>query len=123
MLLRFATDENFNNIILRGLLRIYPQLDVLRIQDTALYTADNLDVLDWSTQENRILLTHDVNTMPRFIYQRVREGKYMRGVFAVHEDAPVGIVIHDLSIAIEASTMDEWDNVVTFFPMPKPTSR
>lgn len=118
-MLRLATDENFNNIILRGLLRIYPELDVVRVQDTALYQADDLRVLDWTAQEGRLLLTHDVNTMPGFVYQRIREGKLMRGVFVIHDDAPVSPVIEDLLIIIGASTLEEWDNSVNFLPFPR----
>jgi len=33
-MLKFAADENFNNDILRGLLRKIPELDIVRIQDT-----------------------------------------------------------------------------------------
>ena len=118
-MLRLATDENFNNIILRGLLRIYPELDIVRVQDTALYQADDLRVLDWAAQEERLLLTHDVNTMPGFVYQRIREGKLMRGVFVIRDDAPVSLVIEDLLIIIGASTLAEWDNSVNFLPFPR----
>jgi hypothetical protein len=32
-MLRFAADENFNNHIVRGLLRRNPDLDIVRVQD------------------------------------------------------------------------------------------
>lgn len=115
-MLRFATDENFNNIVLRGVLRIHPTLDVIRIQDTELYRADDLRVLDWVTQENRLLLTHDVQTMPDFFYQRIREGKTMRGIFVVDDESLFSTVIDHLLTIIGASTLDEWDNLVTHLP-------
>ena len=34
MTLRFAADENFDGRIVRGLLRILPDLDLIRVQDT-----------------------------------------------------------------------------------------
>jgi hypothetical protein len=37
--LRLAADENFNNVILRGLRRRRPELDVLRVQDAGLTSA------------------------------------------------------------------------------------
>lgn len=36
MTLRFAADENFDGRIVRGLLRIFPDLDLIRVQDTTL---------------------------------------------------------------------------------------
>jgi hypothetical protein len=41
-MLRFATDENFNENITRGLLRRQPELDIVRVRDTA-HMAINLD--------------------------------------------------------------------------------
>jgi hypothetical protein len=45
-MLRLAADENFNNNILRGLLRRHPGLDVFRIQDVGLSGADDPTVLE-----------------------------------------------------------------------------
>ena len=36
-MLRLATDEDFNNRILRGLLRRKPNLDIVRVQDAGLH--------------------------------------------------------------------------------------
>ena len=62
-MLRLLADENFNNHLIRGLFRQNPLLDLVRIQDIGLSGADDPTVLDWAAQENRILLTHDVNTI------------------------------------------------------------
>ena len=59
-MVRLLADENFHGDILRGLLRVEPKLDILRVQDTKLYQAANSAVLDWAASEDRILLTHDV---------------------------------------------------------------
>jgi hypothetical protein len=45
--IRICVDENFNNKIVRGLLRRNPELDIVRIQDIAgLSGADDPTVLD-----------------------------------------------------------------------------
>ena len=62
-MLRFAADENFNNNIVRGLLRRNPDLDIVRVQDVGLSNADDATILEWAAQEGRILLTHDVSTV------------------------------------------------------------
>ena len=59
-MIRFLADENFNGKILRSLRRDYPEVDVVRVQDTAIYGATDPQVLEWAAQEGRILLTHDV---------------------------------------------------------------
>ena len=54
---RLAADENFNNDIMRGLLRRKPELDIVRIQDAGLSGKDDPVLLDWCAAEGRILLT------------------------------------------------------------------
>jgi hypothetical protein len=48
-----AIDENFNNDIVRGLLRRQPQLDLIRIQDAAMSGATDPEVLEWAAHEKR----------------------------------------------------------------------
>lgn len=62
-MLRLATDEDFNNRILRGLIRRKPELDIVRVQDAGLLARGDDEVLEWAATENRVLLTHDVTTM------------------------------------------------------------
>ena len=62
-MLTFLSDENFNNNILRGLIRKNPGLDIVRVQDTEFSGADDPSVLELAAEENRILLTHDVTTI------------------------------------------------------------
>lgn len=54
-MLALAADENFNNDIIRGLLRRQPALDILRIQDAGLSGNDDERVLDWTALEKRVL--------------------------------------------------------------------
>jgi hypothetical protein len=58
-MMRFATDENLHGDILRGLLHHYPELDILRIQDTETYQSADPKLLEWLAKEKRLLLTHD----------------------------------------------------------------
>ncbi|MGQ0605104.1 MAG: DUF5615 family PIN-like protein [Anaerolineales bacterium] len=73
-MLQFLSDENFDGGFLRALLRRYPELDVIRVQDTELASADDPSILEWAARENRVLLTHDVTTMTRYAYERVQAG-------------------------------------------------
>jgi hypothetical protein len=43
-MLLLVADENFNNDIVRGLLRRRPKLDVVRVQDVGLSGAEDADV-------------------------------------------------------------------------------
>ncbi|HEY9693089.1 MAG TPA: DUF5615 family PIN-like protein [Oculatellaceae cyanobacterium] len=55
--MKFLADENFDNSIVRGLLRRKPDIDVVRVQDVGLSGTDDPTVLEWAAKENRVLLT------------------------------------------------------------------
>jgi hypothetical protein len=116
-MLLLAADENFNNDILRGLLRRKPDLDIVRIQDEGLSGADDPAVLEWAAKEGRILLTHDVSTITHYAYDRVRAGRPMPGIFEVSCDIPVNIVIDDILLLAEYSLDGEWEGQVRHLPL------
>ena len=60
---RFLADENFNNQIVRGVLRQSSDIDIVLVQNVNLSGVDDPTVLEWAAQEERIVLTHDVATM------------------------------------------------------------
>lgn len=53
IVLRFLADENFNNDILRGVLRRTPDVDILRVQDVGLSGRPDPEILAWAAQEQR----------------------------------------------------------------------
>ena len=116
-MLRLAADENFNADIVRGLRRRLPQLDIVRVQDVGLSGADDPSVLGWAAGEGRILLTHDVSTLPGHAFKRVAAGQPMPGVFAARSRDPVGSTIEDLVLLAECSFAGEWEGQVRFLPL------
>jgi hypothetical protein len=117
-LLRFLADENFNNRILRGLLRRFPEVDIVRVQDiVGLSGAGDPEVLDWAAREKRILLTHDVSTIVDFAIQRVESGQEMPGVFEVSRSISIGLAIDDLLLLAQGSIEDEWQGQIIYLPL------
>ncbi|MBA2447710.1 MAG: DUF5615 family PIN-like protein [Chloroflexi bacterium] len=84
-MIRLLSDENFNGDIVDGLLRRNPRLDLVRVQDVGLAEAKDPAILDWAAREGRVLLTHDVRTMSRFAYERVRRGERMPGLVVMSD--------------------------------------
>ena len=116
-MLRLAADENFNNNIVRGLLRRQPDLDIVRVQDVGLSGADDPTVLEWAAQGTRVLLTHDVSTITKYAYERVRAGQSMPGVFEVSRAVPIGRAIDDILLLAEYSLRDEWEGQERYLPL------
>jgi hypothetical protein len=116
-MLRLLADENFNNVIVRGLLRRNPDLDLVRVQDTEMLGAEDADLLEWAALENRVLLTHDAATIPKFAFARVEQGLPMSGVLEVNRSEPIGSVVDDILLLAEASLEGECANQVIFLPL------
>ncbi|MCC6802008.1 MAG: DUF5615 family PIN-like protein [Anaerolineae bacterium] len=115
--MRFLADENFDNRILRGVSLKHVDFDVIRVQDTEVYQADDAAVLEWAAQEGRIILTRDVKTMPDYAYQRIDAGLPMPGMVEVSRKLSVGQAVEELLIFIGASDAAEWENRVTYLPL------
>ncbi|MEO1390031.1 MAG: DUF5615 family PIN-like protein [Cyanobacteria bacterium J06634_6] len=116
-MIQFLADENFNNQIVRGVLRQNPDIDIVRVQDVGLSGADDPSVLSWAAKEERIVLTHDVATMITFAYDRIQAELPMPGLFEVKRQVPVGLVIEEIILIAACSLDGEWEGQVRFLPL------
>ena len=116
-MLRLVVDENFNNNILRGLLRKNENLDIVRIQDYGLSGIDDKSLLKWTIKENRILLTHDVSTITKYAYELIENGESFPGIFEVRRSESPALVIEDILLLVETSIEGEWINQIIFLPL------
>jgi hypothetical protein len=116
-MLRLATDEDFNNRILRGVLRRNSDLDIVRVQDAGLLGRGDAEVLEWAATEGRILLTHDVTTMKQHVDERIAAGLPMPGVFELGQDVSIGQAIEDILLLAECSLEGEWEGQIRFLPL------
>jgi hypothetical protein len=116
-MLRLVSDENFNGDIVRGWLRRHPELGLVRVQDAGLMQTPDPDILEWAASQGRVLLSHDVSTVPPAAYQRVGDGKLMSGVFIVPDRMSIRQAIDEilfLSLEVEPG---EWKDQVLFLPL------
>lgn len=116
-MISFLADENFDGTIIRGLLRHNPKVDIVRVQDVGLTAAEDPRVLKWAAEQERVLLTHDVATITRYAYERVREGEPMPGVIEVGATVAVGPAIEDLLLLAECSFENELEGQVVYLPL------
>ena len=115
-MLRLLADENFDNDLLRGIQRRQAPCDIVRVQDVGLRGADDPAVLTWAAEQGRIVLTHDLATLPDYAYERMNAGLPMPGVFAIAAASPIGQVLDDMLLLAECSENAEWDGRVIYLP-------
>jgi len=116
-MLQFLADENFSGHVLRGLRRREPLVDVVRVQDLGLTGLRDPDLLEWAARQERVLLTHDVNTMIGFAYQRIDEGKVMPGIIEVPRTITPGQAIDEILVIAQATFPNELEGRVIFLPL------
>lgn len=115
--MRFLADENFNGKLLAGLRAALPEIDIVRVQDTDKIASPDPELLAWAAGQGRILLTHDVQTIAGFAYDRVREGLPMPGIIEVRITQGLGPTIEELALIIGASDPEEFENQVRYIPI------
>lgn len=115
--MRLLADENFDNDIVRGVMRSNPDIDFVRAQEVGLSGAADPEVLAWAANENRVLLSHDVATITKYAYERIEAGLPMPGVFEVAQTASIKQIIDDILLLAECSLENEWQNQVRYLPL------
>jgi hypothetical protein len=109
-------DENFDGDIVQGLRQRVPSIDLVRVQDIGLTGAVDPVVLEWAAQKGRVLLTHDIKTMPGHAYRRVRDGLVMAGVIETPRSLPVGSAVQALARLLETGDRLDFEDRVLFLP-------
>ena len=116
-MIRILADENFNNHILKGLVRLNPDVEIVRVQDTEMYTKPDPDLLAWAAEQGYVLVSHDYRTIPKFANDRIEANLPMMGVIMAHRNLPLRQVIDDLLVFIIATEPEEWVNRMEFLPL------
>lgn len=117
-MLALLIDENLNHRILRGLLRSVPHLDFrLLAAISGLRGAQDPIVLGRAATQARVPVTHDLRTVPKHAYERVKAGLPMTGVIAVPDSLAIGPAIEDLAILAECAEPPEIESRVVYLPL------
>ena len=115
-MLSLVADENFSHRVLRGVKRRIKSLDMLVAQKVGISGVNDPALLAWAAEQQRIVLTHDRQTLPKHAYERVRAGLRMPGVIVVSDTLPVGVAINLVTLYIECGRAEDFENQVVFLP-------
>jgi hypothetical protein len=115
-MVRFLADADFNFAIVKGCRRHDPALDFLSANEARLQGLPDPDVLAIAAEQNRILVTHDFQTMPRHFGEFLMRRQSSPGVFLVSQYSAIGEVINELVLIWAASEAEEWKNRILKIP-------
>lgn len=115
--MRLLFDEDFDQRIVRGLLRRIPSLEYRSAHDDDLASKTDDEILAVAAAENRLLVSHDVSTMTAAFNARVTAGAAVPGLLLVPQKLGVGDTIVDLELICRATEHDDWAGRLEFLPL------
>lgn len=115
-MLRLFFDHNFNHRILRGLEKRIPNLDHTTPQKLNRIKEKDSEHLEWAAKENRVIVTHDVNTFTDAAKKKIFSSEKMFGLIVVPQNMQIGRAIDELKIIITCSEENEFENLIAYLP-------
>lgn len=113
---RFQGDANFNNLIVKGVLRRQPLIDFQTGEAAGLRGMSDPEVLRLTATSGRVLVSHDYHTMPTYFGEHLANGGHIPGVILLHQNLPVAQAIDALLLVWESSTPDDLNDTLTYLP-------
>lgn len=115
-MLRLFFDHDFNHRILRGLIQRIPELDYITPGQLKNIAESDENHLVWALENQRVVISHDVNTMTEAANQRLRNGKPIFGLILTPQEMPIGDAVAELEIITLCSEEDDFVNLVKYLP-------
>lgn len=117
MKVRFLADADLNQTIVTGVLRREPAVDFQTALSAGLRGLQDAEVLAVAAAEQRVLVSHDVGTMPGHFRAFRDAGRISSGVFLIPQSLDVGTAIEELLLVWLASEASEWENRLEWLPL------
>jgi len=114
--LRFQADADLNQVIVLGLLRREPAVDFKTATEADLEGVPDPDVLALAAAEGRILVSHDLRSMPDHFATFVQTAT-SPGVFLIPQHLPVAVALEELLLLWSATEPSEWINQIVWLPL------
>jgi len=114
---RFLADEDIDVDIVQGLRSREPAIDIPDVNSAGLRGTKDPALLELAAEQDRILISHDRNTMTRHFCERLVSGKSSPGVFIVPKrPSAIGDTIEWLLLVWAASRSEEWRDQIVYVP-------
>ena len=111
MKIRFQADENLNEDIVTGVLRLVPEIDFEFADQAGLYKLSDLEVLAIAAGDQRILITHDRRSMPGH-FAKFIETQTCPGVFIISQKASIARAIEELVLIWTLAEAGDYTNSI-----------
>jgi hypothetical protein len=114
--LQFLADADLNRAIVCGVRHREPAISFLQAHDAGLHGLPDPMVLGLAAQAGRILVSHDISTMPAHFLGFLQEGRRSPGVVLVSQEVPVRDAIEGILTIWSVSWPSEMENQIVYIP-------
>lgn len=116
MKIKFLADEDLRRALVLGLRGREPSASFVQAYEAGTRGKDDPTVLQIAAEQNRILVSHDVRTLPRHFRHFITR-QSSPGVFLIPQKLPLCTAIEQLLLIWLASEAEEWVNQIRFLPL------
>ena len=115
MRIRFQADADLHLPIVKGLRRREPSVDFTTAYEAGLAGLDDQKVLALAASNGRVLVSHDVSTMPEAFSRFIQE-QTSPGVILISQELSYRDAIEGLLQVWSSTEAEDWQNVLSFLP-------
>ena len=115
MKIKFQADADLREPIVSGVKRREPLIDFKTANEAQLEGVPDPDVLARAADEGRMLVSHDVNTMPEHFIEFIK-ARTSPGVVLINQGLPYNEAIDGLIRLWATAEAEYWENVISFLP-------
>lgn len=116
MKIRYQADNDLNQIIVKAVIRLEPAIDFKTSHAAGLPGLDDLAVLARAASDGRILVSHDLKTMPGHFATFVQSA-VSPGVLIVPQGTPISTAADDLLLIWLVDEAQDWINRIRILPL------
>jgi hypothetical protein len=98
-------------------IRREPAIDFLSARGANLAGLSDLQVLSIAAEKQRVLVTHDFRTLPKYFAIFLEQNRFSPGVFLVKQRLPIALVIDELLLMWNSCEACEWENSIVEIPV------
>jgi hypothetical protein len=111
----FQADADLHVPIIKGLKRREPSVDFATAKEAGLAGLDDQAVLAIAASRGRVLVSHDVSTMPEHFARFIQE-QISPGVILISQELSYREAIEGLLRVWSNTEAKDWENVLSFLP-------
>jgi hypothetical protein len=99
-----------------GVRRHYPEIDIMTAVEAGIRGLSDDQVLAFAALQDRILLSHDVHTLPQHFAGFLATGRHSPGVLLYAQDGSIGAAIESIALIWVATERGDWIDRLDYLP-------